>query len=463
MVDEILANAIVVILPTQNPDGRELGQRRNVNGFDMNRDWFARTQPETDGKLDVVREYPPTLFIDAHEFGLADYFFPPNADPIYHEIPDQANDWINNLYSPPIVSEFDRQGIKFFHGAPYDFFAIVFGDTVPATAYHAAGMTFEKESGDPISEREHEHFTSIWASLAAGAEQGPQLLLDWHQSWVDAYTEGVAGSLGENDVFEPHHDLLQDVPDVTVRGYFIANDPGRAYETELLVRRLQAMGVEVRQLTAPVTLDDFHRYGDDGGPATLPAGTYWISMAQAKKHWIQAMLNEETWIPFDVTFDVTAWSNPLLMNLDGGWSGDVVTSSNWVVAGEVAAPTWGLTADPDLDVLLLENDRSTRGFESAGHAAYLFRDVWGLECDHVVLTEFDVNATNLAPYDVVVLPDGFANYALQTSVAGQEGAPRVGQRRRPRRRLAGRGARRFAGRASRRRTSRRRTRMRRAP
>ena len=110
VVDEILANAIVVILPTQNPDGRELGQRRNVNGFDMNRDWFARTQPETDGKLDVVREYPPTLFIDAHEFGLADYFFPPNADPIYHEIPDQANDWINNLYSPPIVSEFDRQG-----------------------------------------------------------------------------------------------------------------------------------------------------------------------------------------------------------------------------------------------------------------------------------------------------------------------------------------------------------------
>ena len=275
-------------------------------------------------------------------------------------------------------------------------------------------MTFEKESGDPISEREHEHFTSIWASLAAGAEQGPQLLLDWHQSWVDAYTEGVAGSLGENDVFEPHHDLLQDVPDVTVRGYFIANDPGRAYETELLVHRLQAMGVEVRQLTAPITLDDFHRYGDDGGPATLPAGTYWISMAQAKKHWIQAMLNEETWIPFDVTFDVTAWSNPLLMNLDGGWSGDVVTSSNWVVADDVAAPTWGLTADPDLDVLLLENDRSTRGFESAGHAAYLFRDVWGLEFDHVVLTEFDVNAANLAPYDVVVLPDGFANYALQS-------------------------------------------------
>ena len=37
------------------------------------------------------------------------------------------------------------------------------------------------------------------------------------------------------------------------------------------------------------------------------------------------MLNEETWIPFDVTYDVTAWSNPLLMNLDGGWSGESVS------------------------------------------------------------------------------------------------------------------------------------------
>ena len=169
VVDEILANALVVILPTQNPDGREIGQRRNLYGFDMNRDWFARTQPETDGKLEVVRQYPPMLFIDAHEFGLSNYFFPPNADPEYHEIPDTAHNWINQLYSPAIVSEFERQGIKYFHGAPYDFFAIVFGDTVPTDGFHAAGMTFEKESGDPISEREHEQFVSIWASVFAGA------------------------------------------------------------------------------------------------------------------------------------------------------------------------------------------------------------------------------------------------------------------------------------------------------
>ena len=324
VVDNILDNAIVVILPTQNPDGREIGQRRNLNGFDMNRDWFARTQPETDGKLDVIRQYPPMLMLDVHEFGLADYFFPPNADPIYHEIPEQANDWINGLYSPAIIEQFQEEGIKFFHGAPYDFFAVVFGDTVPAAGHHAAGMTLEKESGDPIGEREHEHFTAIWASIAAGAAARDEVIPAWHDSFVDAYDQGVDGTLEPNGVFEPRHKLLQPVPDVTVRGYFLLDDADKGYELDLLVRRLQRMDVDVYTLDEPLELDAFHRYGDDATATTLPAGTYWIPLAQGQKHWIQSMLNEETWIPFDVTFDVTAWSNPLLMDLEGGWSGEAV-------------------------------------------------------------------------------------------------------------------------------------------
>ena len=84
----ILDNAVVVLLPIQNPDGREADTRRNSYGFDMNRDWFARTQPETDGKIELLRQYPGPLFIDAHEMGRKTYFFPPNADPVYHEITD---------------------------------------------------------------------------------------------------------------------------------------------------------------------------------------------------------------------------------------------------------------------------------------------------------------------------------------------------------------------------------------
>jgi hypothetical protein len=131
----ILDNAVVVALPIQNPDGREANTRRNAYGFDMNRDWFARTQPETDGKLELLRQYRPVLFIDAHEMGSQKFFFPPTADPTYHEVPDRSFSWINSLYATAIGAEFDRQKIAYFHGAPYDLFSVEYGDSVPRSAF----------------------------------------------------------------------------------------------------------------------------------------------------------------------------------------------------------------------------------------------------------------------------------------------------------------------------------------
>jgi hypothetical protein len=108
----ILDNAVVVILPIQNPDGREADTRRNAYGFDMNRDWFARTQPETDGKLALLRRYPGVLFIDAHEMGSETYFFPPNADPVYHEIADPAVGGSTTSTAPPCSRSSTRAGSR---------------------------------------------------------------------------------------------------------------------------------------------------------------------------------------------------------------------------------------------------------------------------------------------------------------------------------------------------------------
>ena len=265
MVAEILANALVVILPTQNPDGREIGQRRNLNGFDMNRDWFARTQPETDGKLEVVRQYPPMLYIDAHEFGLPNYFFPPNADPEYHEIPDTAHDWINELYCAGDRGGVRPQGIKYFHGAPYDFFAIVFGDTVPTTGFHAAGMTFEKESGDPISEREHEQFVSIWASVFAGGAATARRLAAGTPRGSRPTSRASPASWSRTRSSSRATTSTRRCP--TARAPLL---PAPRPEPGIRARSSSSGGCSgwtstVYQLTAPLPLADFHPYGD---PAT---------------------------------------------------------------------------------------------------------------------------------------------------------------------------------------------------
>ena len=121
--EQILDHAVVFILPIQNPDGRRADTRRNANGIDMNRDWFMRTQPETDGKIELLRQYPPQLFVDAHEFGYTRSFFPPNDDPIYHEVSDPVLGWINGMYGPALEDLFAERGWHFFHGGGYDFFA----------------------------------------------------------------------------------------------------------------------------------------------------------------------------------------------------------------------------------------------------------------------------------------------------------------------------------------------------
>ncbi|MEM9209829.1 MAG: M14 family zinc carboxypeptidase, partial [Pseudomonadota bacterium] len=92
-IPEILAETVVVIDPVQNPDGRdrfihrfEIAEGLEPRGdrisaehiepwprgltnhylFDMNRDWFMRTQPETRGRADAILEFLPVAFVDSH-------------------------------------------------------------------------------------------------------------------------------------------------------------------------------------------------------------------------------------------------------------------------------------------------------------------------------------------------------------------------------------------------------------
>ena len=50
---------------------------------------------------------------------------------------------------------------------------------------------------------------------------------------------------------------------------------------------------------------------------TLPAGTLYIPMAQGKKHWIQALLGENPYLPFNYFYDEMTWSDSLLRGFSG--------------------------------------------------------------------------------------------------------------------------------------------------
>ncbi|WP_269138137.1 M14 family zinc carboxypeptidase, partial [Erythrobacter donghaensis] len=106
---KIMGSTIVVIDPMQNPDGRARfvnnflastgiapdadrqaaehdepwpSGRVNHYMFDLNRDWFTLSQPETRGKVAAIREWNPVVVVDLHEMGGDEtYFFSPAAQP----------------------------------------------------------------------------------------------------------------------------------------------------------------------------------------------------------------------------------------------------------------------------------------------------------------------------------------------------------------------------------------------
>ena len=96
----ILGHSIVGLIPVQNPDGRAHDTRYNGYSFDMNRDGLVGTQPEVSGRLKLLWKYPPQLFVDEHENSGHSYFFPPDADPIYHETPNKLYRQVEDLYGP---------------------------------------------------------------------------------------------------------------------------------------------------------------------------------------------------------------------------------------------------------------------------------------------------------------------------------------------------------------------------
>ncbi|RQW99511.1 M14 family zinc carboxypeptidase [Micromonospora inaquosa] len=324
-------NLVTVIVPTQNPDGRDATRRQNEFGFDLNRDWFARTQQETDGKLELLRRYPPQVFIDAHEMGGRQYFFPPNADPIHHEIAGEAVDWINR------IGEANKAGFGFngacdetvttecyFNYDTYDMFFMGYGDTVPTTGFGAAGMTYEKGSASAVADRVQQQFHTQWSTLGWAAANKREVLDGYFDIWTDALAQGRAGTLEPNEVVQPSNEVQFPVPDLTIRSYFLLPDRQLA-DVRQLVERLRRMDVEVYEVQKATRVPTARVFGGRGATnVTVPKGAYWIPMDQPQKHWIQAVMGEDPYVPFPYFYDVSSWSNPLLMGINAIYTADTV-------------------------------------------------------------------------------------------------------------------------------------------
>ena len=307
---ELLDRLVVVFLPLQNPDGRAAGTRVNANGFDLNRDWFAATQPETNVKLALLERYPPVAFADQHEEAGGSFFFPPDTDPVHHEVPAAALRAMSDTIAPALRHAFGQAGVSYMTGTGYDLFFMGYGDSATTTLFGAAGMTFEKGMDAPFDERVAEHHLAAQTLLQTVAAHRHELLRAWDRTWRQARAEGAHGRL------EPNASGAR-VTRARIYAYAWRADAA-AQDAAHLAERLRAVGVRVSRLRRAVTVR-FHAYGTSGtSRRQLPAGTWLVTLAQTQKHWVEAMLGENPYASVPYFYDVASWSNPLLMGLDGG-------------------------------------------------------------------------------------------------------------------------------------------------
>jgi hypothetical protein len=338
-VQSVLDSAVVVIDPVANPDGRDRyvnwyrtavgstpnpdpqarehrepwpGGRFNHYLFDLNRDWAWATQPETRARLATWWEYNPQVHVDFHEMSpQSTYFFFPAAAPVNPIYPDHVMSWARR-FGEANASAFDEFGWPYFTGESYDLLYPGYGDSWPSLlgaigmTYEqagggSAGLAFERSAGDTLTlfQRASQHRTAGHATLRAAAAGKSSLVLGF------AATHRTAGT---------------DHPDVLI----VPDSRGRA---ESLVEHLRLQGIEVEQAATSFRVAATPYPGMDAR-RDFPAGSYRVRMRQPRGRLAATLLQPETELRAEYSYDISAWSLPYAYGVEahqtrgrpgGGW------------------------------------------------------------------------------------------------------------------------------------------------
>lgn len=170
---DYLDKAVVLIDPAQNPDGRDRaagwhnawksnppvadaldkehlepfpGGRTNHYFTDLNRDWLAITQRETQPKIDFFHQWYPNVQIDFHEMGAgSSYYFEPSPVSMQSPLLPQASYDFNRILANYHAQGLDALGSLYYTGENFDNFSPVYGSTYP-DFHGAVGVTVEQAS-----------------------------------------------------------------------------------------------------------------------------------------------------------------------------------------------------------------------------------------------------------------------------------------------------------------------------
>jgi len=436
----ILANTIIMLVPSQNPDGVDivgdwyratLGTRaegtsppelyHHYTGHDNNRDWYAFTQVETQYTVDsLYTPWDPEIVNDIHQQGsnAGRIFIPPYMDPVEPNIDPILTAGTNSLgmamswrliadgltgvatnasydeWSPARQYSLYHRGVRILTetasarlASPL---ALEFEQLGPGRGYDARDATWNYPAlwtggtwryGDIVRYQ----VDATWAMLNQAARD--------RRAWVESYA-----ALGKR--------ALTDQSRTPVWGrepwpaaFVIAKSQPNESALRRLLHTLQRGQVEIREATSPITTTS----------TTYPAGSYVVLTRQPYGGFGKALLERQRYPdlreypngPPKRPYDVTAHTLPLLFGVDVA----EVRGAEPAAGAPIAPVTEGALSAPGLtgSQRRIGVYRSYNASMDEGWTRYAF-DSYHIKYASIV--DRDVRAGQLGNrFDVIVIPD----------------------------------------------------------
>ncbi len=346
-----LSNTVMVIDPIINADGRDafaqynhqhkgrkahsdladwsndftswdgLKYRTSHYFFDLNRDWFAHTHPETRNRAAILRDWRPQAGVDAHEMGAEREFYvdPPTA-PESPWFPPFTRTWFEE-YGRAHAEGFDRENVEYTKREIFNYFYpsyftsyLIYQGAVGMLYEQGSSRGFAWELSDgtvrTLADGAFNQYTAFRSMIGLSSDKREELLTDYYQANRESIELGSEGIV--RYLIKPE------------------GDPHLVAET---VNLLMRSGIEVHKLRDGISLNNVvDRNGQSVGSHSFEEGTYLIEASQPRMRFIRKLMEPHIQIPEDFLeearkrvdrsenprfYDITSWSLPLMYNLQG--------------------------------------------------------------------------------------------------------------------------------------------------
>jgi hypothetical protein len=451
----ILANTIIMLVPSQNPDGVDivgdyyrstLGTPREGSsppdlyhyyaGHDNNRDWYAFTQPETRYTVDsLYTPWDPQIVNDVHQQGsnVSRIFIPPYMDPVEPNIDPILTQATNSL-GFAMAWRMTAEGFTgIASNASYDQWsparqyslnhrgARILTETASARLATSIDIPYSSLSTTPYG---YSARTATWNFPAPwpggrwtyGDIVRYQTAASWalfvqaaenRKAWLAAYANMGDRALGTLPAWG-----VEPWPSAFV----IPKAQADSRSLHRLIWALQHGQVEFHESTAPVTVDG----------KTFPPGSYVVPLAQPFGAYAKALLERQRYPdlreypggPPKRPYDVTAHTLPLLFGVNVATVMGAAPATKPELVPAFKDPAFVSPLTNTTKRIAIYRSRTNESMDN-GWTRWLF-DVNKVPFKQI--TESDLAAGGLrARFDVIVIPDGSAGFAPGGGRGGRGG------------------------------------------